>query len=449
MGSLLLSGGYLVTVDAEDRVFVGDLLLQDGRIRALGRPGSIPLPPQTQVVDVEGCIVAPGFVQSHVHLCQVLFRGSAEDLPLLEWLHKRIWPLEAAHTKETLRASAQLGIAELLLGGTTAALDMGTVQHTEQLFYAAREMGFRLTSGKAMMDQGAFPAGLRETTAGSIRRSEELAEQFHGADDGLLHYAWAPRFILSCSDQLLKTTAERARAHGCLIHTHSSENPGEVEAVRAATGKENLIALHERGISGADVVLAHCVWLSDEERALLRRTNTRVAHCPSTNLKLASGVAPIPELLADGVVVGIGADGAPCNNRLSAFSEMHLASLLQKPRLGAAAMPASTVLRMATLGGARLLGLDEEIGSLEVGKRADIVVVSTERPHLRPRTDPITMLVHAAETQDVRHVLVDGHFRVRERCLVGSDLQGILDESDRALDVVTAVLGEARPTWAL
>lgn len=444
-GAVLLTGGTIVTVDATDRVFVGDILLRGGRIEALGPTGTVKPAAGTRVVDVTGGIVCPGFVQAHVHLCQVLFRGIAEDRALLPWLSERIWPLEKAHDADTLRASARLGLAELLLGGTTTLLDMGTVHHTEVLFEAARAMGVRYTGGKAMMDRS-NPAGLDEPTAAALSSSHELADRFHGAAHGRLRYAYAPRFILSCTDELLRETARAARARGCLIHTHASENPGEVVAVREVTGSDNVVALRDRGIAGPDVILAHCVHLSEAEHASLRDTSTRVVHCPSTNLKLASGTAPLPRLLSEGVVVGLGADGAPCNNRLSAFSELRLSALLQKPLHGAEAMPARTALRLATMGGAEALGLHHEIGSLEVGKRADVVVVGRERPALRPRVDAVTTLVYAAEAGDVTHVFVDGHQLVRERRLVGTDLRAILDDADAALAMVMARAGLGSPT---
>lgn len=438
---LVLRGGTLVTCDAGNRVLAGDLLVRDGRIAALG---DVKPAPGARTVDVTGCLVLPGFVQAHVHLCQALFRGFAEDLPLMEWLGEHIWPYEGAHTPETLYASARLGIAELLLGGTTAALDMGTVRHTDIIFQTAENAGIRLTGGKAMMDKGQVrPGGLRETTDESLRLSDDIAARWHGRADGRLRYAFAPRFILSCTDEALREAARLARARGCLLHTHASENPGELEAVRAATGKDNVVALAERGLVGPDVVLAHCVWLTSEEQRVLRESGTKVAHCPSTNLKLASGVAKIPELLEQGITVGIGADGAPCNNRLSAFTEMRLCALLQKPRLGAAAMPARDVVKLATLGGARALGIDHEVGSLEPGKRADVTVVDARGPHMRPRSDPFTTLVFAAEASDVRHVFVDGQWLVRDKALVRWEIDEVVADAEQAIDDVLRRAGAA------
>ncbi len=443
---LLITGGTVVTCDPADRVIRGDVLVRDGRIAAIGQGATFTTIPGARAVDARGCVILPGFVQAHVHLCQALFRGFAEDLPLMDWLSQRIWPYEGAHTPESLFASARLGIAELLLGGTTTALDMGTVRHQDAIFEAAKDAGLRLTSGKAMMDKGqARPAGLKESTDQSLRAADDLAARWNGAADGRLRYAFAPRFLLSCSDALLAETAKLARSRGCLLHTHASENPGELDAVRAATGKDNIVALAERGLLGPDVVLAHCVWLTSEEQKLLRTTKTRVAHCPSTNLKLASGVAHVPELIEQGIAVALGSDGAPCNNRMSQLTEMRMAALLQKPRCGASAMPAKGVVRLATIEGARALGLDRDIGSIEPGKRADLAVIDVRRPHLAPFSDPFAMLVYAAEASDVRDVFVDGAWLVRDRELVHQDLAEVLAGAEQAVDDVLArATGEKR-----
>lgn len=439
---LVLRGGTVITCDASDSVIEGDVLIRGDRIVAVG---DVEPAPGARTVDARGCIVMPGFVQAHIHLCQTLFRGFAEDEPLLQWLSEHIWPYEGAHSPETLYASTRLGISELLLGGTTAALDMGTVRHTDVIFQAAERAGLRLTSGKALMDKGDVrPGGLKESTDESLRLSDEVASRWHGRADGRLRYAFAPRFILSCTDTALRECASLARQRGCLIHTHASENPGEIEAVREATGgKSNLRALHDLGISGKDVVLAHCVWLDADERRLLVDTGTRVAHCPSTNLKLASGIADVPGLLAAGVTVGIGADGAPCNNRMSAFTEMRLASLLQKPKLGAAAMPARDVVKLATMGGARALGIDDQVGSLEKGKKADVIVIDTMAAHLRPRSDPFAALVFAAEASDVKHVFVDGQWLVRDKRLVRWELDEVIADAEAAIDEVLRRAGGA------
>lgn len=443
---VLIEGGTVVTLDKKGRVLEGDVLLRDGRVLEVAPVGKANPRPGARTVDARGCFVLPGFVQPHVHLCQVLIRGHAEDRPLLQWLKERIWPFEGAHTPSSLRASAQLGIAELLLGGTTTVLDMGTVHHTSALFEAAAASGIRYVGGKAMMDVGdGVPKTLLEDTDGSLRESIALAKEWHGAEGDRLRYAFAPRFILSCTERLMRESVKAARDLGCLLHSHASENPGEVEAVRAALGKDNVDALHALGFTGSDVVLAHCVWVTEAEERLLAQTKTGVVHCPSANLKLGSGVARVPEMLASGVRVGIAADGAPCNNRMSAFTEMRSAALLPKPRSGTSALSAEDVLRMATLGGAELLGLGDEVGSLEKGKRGDVIVVDGRAPHLRPKADPYTTLVYAAEAADVKHVFVDGQWLVRDQKLVRADVDDILDEAEREMDaLVPRALGTKR-----
>jgi 5-methylthioadenosine/S-adenosylhomocysteine deaminase len=404
--SVLIKGGVVVTADAADTILEGDVLVRGGRIEAVGAATGAPA---DKVIDARGCAVLPGFVQTHVHLCQTIFRGAADDLELIDWLKKRVWPMEAAHTPESLRASAMLGIAELIRGGTTCALTMETVNHTGEVFRAVEETGFRATVGKCMMDKGEeVPVPLREESAASVAESLALLERWHGRADGRIRYCFAPRFAVSCTEELLVEVARLARERGVMVHTHASENREEVELVESETGRRNVLYLDHVGLTGPHVALAHCVHLDEDELGLLARTGTHVAHCPSSNLKLGSGLAPVAEMLERGVSVSLGADGAPCNNRLDMFTEMRTAALLQKVRRGADALPARRVLRMATMGGARALGLDAEIGSLEPGKRADLTVVDLGRVHLSPRPGVVSTLVYAAQTSDVRDVLIDG-----------------------------------------
>lgn len=415
----LLKGGTLITMNGARDVGPGDVLIEGDRILAVG-PRAAGRKKVDETIDCVGRIVMPGLIQPHIHLCQTLFRGAADDLELLDWLRDRIWPFEAAHTYASLHSSALVGAAELLRTGTTAILDMGTVHHTDAVFEAARTLGLRATIGKAMMDRGVgVPDGLLETAEVAMSTSLELADRWHGREDGRLRYAFAPRFVLSCTEALMVSVVEQARLRGLGIHTHASENRSEIEVVRADCGMDNVEYLHSIGMSGDDTVLAHCVHLSDKEKGILRDSGTHVVHCPSSNMKLASGFAEIPELLAMGINVGIGADGAPCNNNLDAFVEMRLAALIHKPSRGPRTLPAQTVLEMATLGGARALGLVDEIGSLEVGKKADVVVVNPDEFHATPVDDPVSAIVYACHGMDVEHVFVDGAPRVRRGRVLG------------------------------
>ena len=387
---------------------------------------------KTPAIDCTGLVVLPGLIQAHIHLCQTLFRGLADDLSLEDWLAQRIWPLEAAHTADSVHASAMLGATELLLGGTTAILDMETVRHTGAAFEALESIGMRATAGKCLMDAPSNPAGLREPTDKALSESADLCARWHGAAGGRLRYCFAPRFAPSCTGPLLRAVSDLAEKTGAVIHTHAAETPVELELVKRETGHDEIAYLDSVGISGPRSALAHCVWVDKDGIARLARQATNVVHCPSSNLKLGSGVAPIPEMLAAGCRVGIGADGAPCNNRLDAFEEMRLAALIQKPRLGPDALPAPQVLELATLGGARAMGLEAEIGSIEVGKRADLVVLDLAGPHAQPEdADLVSRIVYSARAADVRHVIVDGRIVVRDGLMKTADVAEIRTNANK------------------
>jgi len=442
MAEVVIRGGTILTMDPAWHIATGDVHIRSGRLAQVGGT-AVPADRDYDVLEAEGAIVLPGLVQTHVHTCQTLARGRADDLALLDWLGHVVWPYEAALERDDVAAAARLACAELLLGGTTAIQDMGTVHHTDAIFEVAREAGLRATIGKAMMDSGAnVPAGLRETTESSVAESVALAKTWHGAAGERLRYAFAPRFVLSCSEELLRQVATAARELGARIHTHASENRDELAAVLRERGDANVAYLDRVGLTGHDVGLAHCVWLEERERRIMAETQTQLLHCPSSNLKLASGVAEIPELIGEGVPVSLGADGAPCNNNLDGFLEMRLAALIHKPRVGPRALPARQILKMATLGGARALGLESEIGTLEVGKRADVIVVDTQAVHVSPTDSPYSALVYACRAGDVRHVVVDGKVCVRDRHLLTMDAaRAAADGRSRARRVFERISG--------
>lgn len=405
-------------MDARNSIVRGDLLVANGRIAEIGTTGQT----ADTVVDAAGCAVIPGFVQTHIHLCQTIFRGAADDLALIDWLKQRVWPMEAAHSVESIAASARLGIAELIKGGTTCALTMETVNHTAEVFKVVQESGFRATVGKCMMDKGdEVPAALQEQTENSIEESISLLETWHGKANGRIRYCFAPRFAISCTRELLEKVAGLARERGVMIHTHASENRTECELVEQESGLRNIAYLHSLGLTGRHVALAHCVHLSTDEIETLRTTGTNVAHCPSSNLKLGSGIAPIAKLLELGISVSLGADGAACNNRLDMFTEMRTAALLQKVLHGPEVLPANRVLRMATIDGAKAMGLEKEIGSIEAGKRADLSLIRLDRLHSTPASDVVSAVVYSAEAHDVDTVIIDGEFVMRERKLLTID----------------------------
>jgi 5-methylthioadenosine/S-adenosylhomocysteine deaminase len=429
MKSILIKGGTLLTMDEQNSIVCGDLLIRDGRIASLGETGAT----ADVVIEAVGCAVLPGFVQTHIHLCQTIFRGAADDLPLLDWLKKRVWPMEAAHNAASVRASARLGVAELIKGGTTCALTMETVNHTEEVFRVVDETGFRATVGKCMMDSGDdVPAALHEKTEASINESLALFEAWHDKANGRIRYCFAPRFALSCTSELLSRVGKLAREHDVIIHTHASENKNECALVESETGLRNITYLESVGISGPHVVLAHCVHLEAAEFETLANTRTNVAHCPSSNLKLGSGIAEVKRMLAEGISVSLGADGAACNNRLDMFTEMRSMALLQKAMHGPEAIPANQALRMATIEGAKALGLEREIGTLEPGKRADVMIVNLDALHSAPQAnDPVSAVVYSAQSSDVQSVVIDGQLVMRDRELLTLDEKSVLQDANQ------------------
>jgi 5-methylthioadenosine/S-adenosylhomocysteine deaminase len=427
--SLLLRNATIVTMNDSMDVVSGDVFVEGGRIAAVGEVGDVPA---ARVINTGGGYLLPGFIQTHIHLCQTLFRGYADDLALLDWLRLRIWPLEAAHTPASLAASARLAAAELLLGGTTTVLTMETVHDTDAVFAALEPMGLRAVVGKCMMDaDSSVPSRLLETTAASVDESVALAKRWHGRANGRLRAAFAPRFAPSCSRALLEAVASLSQESGLLVHTHASENRDEIALVSHLTGTSNIDYLGRVGLASNRLCLAHCVWVDADEQQVLAEHDVKVLHCPGSNLKLASGIAPVVEMRQRGISVSLGADGAACNNELDIFNEMRLAAGLQAVRHGAGALTARDVLQMATRDGARALGLDHEIGSIEPGKRADLILISRDRPHLCTNPDPIAAIVYAARPSDVQTTIVDGQVVVDEFALVAHDLAEVMDEARR------------------
>ena len=405
-------------------VVEGAVGVREGRIISVGaEPGGN----WDTTIDAGGAYLLPGFIQTHIHLCQTLFRGYADDMPLLEWLKRCVWPMEAAHTESTLRASTRLAASELLLSGTTTVLTMETVHDTDVVFETLGALGMRAVVGKCMMDSDDdVPARLREKTSASIDESVALGKRWDNAANGRLRAAFAPRFAVSCSRELLEAVAHLAKRDNTLVHTHSSENRDEVEVVRRLSGGfSNLEYLADTGLATDRLCAAHCVWVTDREQGLLAERDVKVLHCPGSNLKLGSGIAPVVEMRKRGISVSLGADGAACNNGLDMFQEMRLAATLQAVRLEPGALTARDALWMATREGARALDMDAEIGSVEVGKRADLILVDRKRPHLAPDADPWSTLVYAARGTDVRLTMVDGEILTRDFALLHVDSEEI------------------------
>lgn len=439
MATLLIRNGTLLTLNPAREVLQGNILIEDGVI------AEIPSARQRadQVIDASQMLVLPGFVQVHVHLNQTLFRGQADDMDVVDWLRLRIWPLERAHNYASVYASARLSIAEMIRGGTTTAFTMETLNHTEAAFDAADQMGFRAVIGNAMMDRWEVGTEMiGEDTETALRKSLALFERYHNAAEGRLGYAFCPRGTRNATDELWQQVARLAAERNVRVHTHAAENKAQTERLSQFGGRE-IFYLDRMGAVRPNLVLAHCVWVTPEEQMILARAGAHVAHCPSANLKLASGIAPVPEMMAAGINVAVGGDGAPCNNNLDVFTEMRLAALLHKPRQGPKSMPAQTVVEMATLGGARAMGLEQQIGSLEVGKKADVTLIRRQELHAWPQVgvDPYAEIVYAHRAADVDTVLIDGRVVLEGGQLTRCDAAQIRQEAETEL---TALLGRVQ-----
>ncbi len=436
MTSLLIKNGYLVTMDDQNTRMYGDVLIEGNLIRRIAPriDGTA-----DKTIDASGMLVLPGFVQSHIHLCQSLLRGQADDQPLRQWLDT-ITGLEFRHTPDTLYASARLGLAEMIKSGTTSVIDMGTLHHQDSVFQAIKESGIRAQAGKAMMDSTEnLPPLLRESTEDSIRESIDLMHRWHGKENGRIRYGFAPRWQLWNTEGLFKEIKQEADMNpGVGIHGHAGEIEYEVEAMLKKTGMRNLVYLESIGVVGPNVQMAHCIWLDEDEYRVMAETGTHAMHCPCCNTKLGSGIARVPEMLARGINVALGSDGAPSNNNLDMFIEMRVASLIQKYRLGADALPAEDVLHMATRGGAAVIGMPDEIGSLEIGKKADIIILDDGGLYAAPmrsfEEDDVTKrLVSSYQSACVQTNIIDGQVVMENRRLLTMDEEQVLKEGRKAL----------------
>ncbi len=447
MNILIRNAKFIITMDSNRRILrkhslyvEGDSIVEIGPIENMKYARK-----DDMVIDASDMIVIPGLVQTHVHMVQTMFRGLADDMSLLSWLKHRIWPLEAEISREGVYYSALLSAIELLKGGCTTVIDFGSVRFEEEIFKAMYEAGIRGASGKIVMDRGEnVPEELLDNPDRALSRCEELLKKWHKRENRL-YYILTPRFAVSCSDECLLKVAELAKKYGVRVQTHASENIDEVRIVKEKTGFYNIEYLHRLGLTGSNVILVHCIWITDEEMDILAKTGTHVVHCPSANLKLGSGIAKIPELLKLGVNVSLGADGAPCNNNLDIFIEMRIASLIHKARLlDPTVMPAPVTLEMATMRGAKALGLEDEIGSLEAGKKADITLISVRGIHLNPFTnyhDPISTLVYAGKSSDVKYVIVNGKLVVDNGRVLTVKEEHVLKKANEIAETLITKLG--------
>ena len=425
---LVVRNATVVTVDAQRRVVPeGAVAVQGGRIVAVGAAAEVEARYRgREVLDAGGGIVLPGLINAHTHAPMVLFRGIADDLKLMDWLQKYIFPAEARNvTAEFVKAGTRLAALEMIRSGTTTFVDMYYFE--DQVAEVAKEAGMRAVAGETIIG---FPAPDNKTVADALAYTERFLERWAG--DPLVVAAVAPHSTYLADPEALRASRALADRYGAPILIHLSESADEQAQVKERYKKTPTEHLRDLGILRKGLLGAHGIWLSAADRAILKDAGAGVAHCPQSNMKISSGPAPVREMLAEGLRLGLGTDGAASNNDLDMFEEMLTAALLAKHVTGDPTVaPAAAVLEMATLGGARALGMEDRLGSLEAGKRADLIVVDLAAPRLHPLYDAVSHLVYAAKGADVRHVVVEGKVVMRDRKVTTLDEAAVLSDAER------------------
>jgi len=361
------------------------------------------------IINGEKKVLMPGIVNTHTHLSMSLLRGLADDLPLDTWLNDHIWPVEANLTGEYCYAGALLACIEMIKSGTTTFNDMYFFM--DDVAKAVDEAGLR-----GMICHGMLDLGDEEKRKAEFKETKRIIEKCHDTADGRIKVAFGPHAPYTCSEELLKGVKEKAGKLGLKIHIHVSETEFEVQQVTEAHGARPFEYLNEIGFLGEDVIAAHAVWLSDKEIEIIKENQVSLSHNPTSNMKLASGISPVSKLIDAGVNMSLGTDGAASNNNLDMIEEMKIAALLQKVNnMDSTVLPSKKVFEMATIGGARALGLQDEIGTIEVGKKADLVLLDMNTPHLTPFRHPMSHLVYAANGSDIDTVICNGEILMQDK----------------------------------
>lgn len=419
---LIISGQYLLTMDREQTVITaGGLAIGGDTIMAVGKGRDLEerFPEAERIIEPYGLIM-PGLVNVHTHAAMALFRGLADDLPLMQWLQEYIFPVEATLTGQLVYEATLLSLCEMIKSGTTSFCDM--YLFAGDVARAVEQSGMRAWLGEVLYD---FPSPHYGELENGFAFSRALLDRYRRHP--LITVTLDPHSVYTCSPDLLFRLGALAREEGVLYVIHLAENEEEVRTCRERYGRTPVEHLESLGLLGPHVVADHCVMLSDAEIALLAARGVKVAHCPESNLKLASGIAPVVKMLEAGITVGLGTDGSASNNDVDMFGEMNTAAKIHKvDRMDPTAMDAATTLHAATIGGAKVLAADARIGSLEPGKKADCIVLDLNQPHLTPLYHPVSHLVYAARGSDVLHSVINGRLVMRNRQLLTLDEAGIL-----------------------
>jgi 5-methylthioadenosine/S-adenosylhomocysteine deaminase len=437
MTTILITGGTVLTQNIQGQVFdPGYVLVEDDRIAAVGAgqylPGDEPGFQADEVIDASLMAVMPGLVNAHSHLFQTFVRGLADDKPLLQWLEAAIWPVMQAVTEEEMYLASLLGLVENIRSGATSVIDNQYI-HTNQgnddaVFRAAKESGIRLKIARGWADMN-YHEAFMETADTVVAELERLLETWHGAENGRLSVESGPVIPWGCSDEAMRRTYALAQEWGVGTHIHTAESEPEVEMLIEQRGLRHAEWLESIGCLGPDTQLVHSVWLSENEIDLVAQREAMIVHCPVSNMYLASGIAPITELRHRGVTIALATDGPGSNNSQDNMEVLKFTACLQKVgRLDAMSLLPEDVLQMATRGGARAMGQEREIGSLEVDKKADIILVDLNAPHIMPVHRAASALVYNANNSDVDTVIVDGRVLMKEKQVLFLDEEALLAE---------------------
>jgi 5-methylthioadenosine/S-adenosylhomocysteine deaminase len=423
---LLIFNGTVLTMDPPGTMIQnGAVAVCEDRITWVGPAAEALATPATRRMDARGGIILPGLVNTHTHAAMTLFRGLADDLPLMSWLNDHIFPAEAKLTEEKVYWGALLACAEMILSGTTCFCDMYLFEGA--VARAAKDAGMRAVVGEVLFD---FPSPHYGPVDQGFSYTRDLAMKWK--DDPLISIAVEPHSPYLCAPTLLQQAQRLATDLDLLLVIHVSETRSEVEEIQKRYGMTPVQHLAALGVLSPRLLACHCVVLSQEDIALLKTHDVKVAHNPESNMKLASGIAPVPAFLAAGICVGLGTDGCASNNNLDMFREMDTAAKLHKVNtLDPTVMDAGKTLCMATRDGARALGLDRVIGSLTPGKKADLIVIDTRKPHLVPLYKPESHLVYAVSGSDVSHSVINGKVVMEDRKLMTLDLEVIMEKVRR------------------
>lgn len=430
MSQILIKNGYVISMNKNREIFKnGSVLIEDDKIKAVGKVEPSLVNADAEIYDAQGKIILPGLVNTHVHLSQQLGRGVADDVVLLTWLRERVWPYESSFNYEDSLISSTACCVELIKTGVTTFLEAGG-QYVDAMAEAVEKCGLRACLSKSTMDEGeGLPKAWQKTTQEELDFQEELFKKYNDTADGRIKIWFGLRTIFNNSDELIKGTKTLADKYNTGIHMHVLEVKEEMDYTRATRGETTVEHLNRLGALGPNLVAAHTVWLTEREIDLFRLYDVKVSHNPGAAMKVVLGFAKIPEMLEKGIAVSIGTDGAPSNNRMDMMRDMYLTSLIHKGRtLNPKTVSAEQVLEMATINGARCALMEKEIGSLEVGKKADLIILNPDTIHSLPVIDPVANIVYAMSSENVESNMCNGKWLMKNREILFLDEKDLLEK---------------------